>query len=60
MDYDKMKMIKQNKSEIDELNKKYKEIADKLLSEFGPEGAYKISDLLKKLANDDIRNSMDE
>ena len=52
--------IKRNEKEIEELTQHYKNIADKLLSEFGPEGAFEISDILKEIANEDFINGMKE
>ena len=53
-------MIKRNETEMEELNKEYKEISNKLLSESGPEGAYEISKLLIELADKDIYNAYRE
>ena len=58
MDFDKMIRKSENISEINELNKKYKSIAEKILNEFGPEGSYKISDILKRIVDEDIKNGM--
>ena len=57
MEYDMIKQTK-NKSEMKVLNKKYKDTAEKILSEFGPEGAYEISDLLKQIADKDMIKGM--
>ena len=40
------------------IENEYMDISIKLLNDYGPEGAFKISQLLEQLANDDINNFM--
>lgn len=58
MEFDKIIKQDKNKSEIAKLQKTYKDVAEKILSEFGPEGAYEISDLLKQISDEDMMNGM--
>ena len=48
----------QNEEEVKNINNELKERADKILSEFGPEGAYKMARFLRMLADKDIEQGM--
>lgn len=54
--FDDKKM--RNEEEVKNINIELKGRADKILSEFGPEGAYKMARFLRMLADKDIEEGM--
>jgi len=58
--FDKNQKLDRNEAEVKLLNAQYENIANKLLSIYGPEGAYDISDKLKEFADKDVAQSVEE
>jgi len=52
--------LMRNKEEENAINIKIKKQAEKILNEFGPEGAYKFARILKMLADKDMASGIDE
>ena len=52
--------LKQNEKEVKKINIELKDKADRILTIYGPEGAYKMSHFLRMLADKDIEQGMQQ
>jgi len=52
--------LRENIKEVKKINNKLRELSEKILNEFGPEGAYNMACILQELAEKDIEKGMKE